>query len=66
MEEQKKRKTTTSSEVKARYNKKTYVSYLVNFRKDSDQDIIDMVESEKQAGLSTTDAFRKLLRKKQK
>lgn len=66
MEEQKKRKTTTSSEVKARYNKKTYVSYLVNFRKDSDQDIIDMVESEKQAGLSTTDAFRKLLRKNQK
>lgn len=66
MEEQKKRKTTTSSEVKARYNKKTYVSYLVNFRKVSDQDIIDMVESEKQAGLSTTDAFRKLLRKKQK
>ena len=66
MEEQKKRKTTTSSEVKARYNKKTYVSYLVNFRKDSDQDIIDMVESEKQAGLSTTDAFRKLLRENQK
>lgn len=64
MEEQKKRKTTTSSEVKARYNKKTYVQYTVSFRRDTDEDIIEKVETEKSMGLSTADAFRKLIRKK--
>lgn len=64
MEEQKKRKTTTSSEVKARYNKKTYVQYTVSFRKDTDEDIIEKVEAEKATGLSTADVFRKLIRKK--
>lgn len=63
MEEQKKRKTTTSSEVKARYNKKTYVQYTVSFRKDTDEDIIEKVEAEKATGLSTADVFRKLIRK---
>lgn len=64
MEGQKKRKTTTSSEVKARYNKKTYVQYTVSFRKDTDEDIIEKVEAEKATGLSTADVFRKLIRKK--
>lgn len=64
MEEQKKRKTTTSSEVKARYNKKTYVQYTASFRKDEDEDLINLIEKERGSGLSTTDVFRKLLRKK--
>lgn len=59
----KKRKTYTSTEVKARYNKKTYKNYNVNFRVNEDADIIQKIEKEKESGASTTEAFRKLLRK---
>lgn len=59
----KKRKTHTSTEVKARYNKKTYKNYNVNLRMKEDADIIQMIEREKELGASTTEAFRKLLRK---
>lgn len=63
IEELKKRKTHTSSEVKARYNKKTYKSYNVNFRKIEDADIIDTIETEKAKGFTTSEAFKRLLRK---
>jgi hypothetical protein len=59
-----KRKTFTSTEVKARYNKKTYKSYNVSLRLVDDADLIELIEKEKSAGASTTEAFRKLLRKK--
>lgn len=60
---EKKRKTHTSTAVKARYNKKTYKNYNINFRLDEDDDIISAVEKEKESGASTTEAFRQLLRK---
>lgn len=59
-----KRKTFTSTEVKARYNKKTYKRYSVNLRIEEDADLIELIEKEQSAGVSTTEAFRKLLRKK--
>lgn len=58
-----KRKTHTSTAVKARYNKKTYKNYNLNFRIDDDSDIIAAIENEKASGASTTEAFRRLLRK---
>lgn len=58
-----KRKTHTSTEVKARYNKKTYKNYNLNLRIDNDSDIIAAIENEKASGASTTEAFRRLLRK---
>ena len=64
MAEEKKRRTTTSSDVKARYNKKTYVQYTLNFRKDTDSDLIEMIEAERNKGFSTADAFRNLLHNK--
>ena len=57
-----KRKTHTSNEVKLRYNKKTYKSYNVNFRVNEDADIIRLIEEEKERGISTTEAFRNLLK----
>ncbi len=64
MEKETKRKTHTSTAVKAKYNKKTYKNYNVNLRINDDADIIAMIENEKASGLNTTDAFRKLIRKK--
>lgn len=66
MEEQKKRKTVTSNEVKLRYKQKTYVQYVANFRREEDADLINMIETEKAKGMGTTDAFRSLLRKSEK
>ena len=64
MEQKEKRKTFTSTAVKARYNKKTYKSYNVSFRMVDDADLIELIEKEKATGVSTTEAFRNLLRKK--
>lgn len=58
-----KRKTHTSSEVKARYNNKTYVQYGVKFRKADDADVIDYVESEKRKGKNTSDIFKEAIRR---
>lgn len=44
-----KRKTTTSSEVKARWMANNYKTYRVNLRYDTDQDLIDYMEKHKQA-----------------
>ena len=38
----------TSSEIKNRWNAKTYKRYTVNLRKDEDADLIKFVEQEKQ------------------
>lgn len=62
-EDNKKRKTHTSTEVKAKYNKKTYKNYNVNLRIKEDADIIQKIEIEKEKGASTTEAFRNLIRK---
>lgn len=58
-----KRKTHTSSAVKARYNKKTYKSYNINLRIKEDAELIDIIERGKQSGLSPTETIRKILRK---
>jgi len=58
-----KRKTITSSEVKKRYNDKTYRQYLVSFRVDQDAELIDLIENLKKDGCSTSDAFRKIIKK---
>ena len=50
-------KTHTSSEVKARYNAKTYKQYTVSFRKDRDADIIEKIEAERAKGLSAGEAI---------
>lgn len=42
-----KRKTTTSSEVKERYNSKAYKRYTVRLRNVEDADLIDYIESKK-------------------
>ena len=59
----KKRKTFTSTEVKQRYNKKTYKNYNVNFRYTEDAELIRLVEAEKSKGCSTSEAFRNLILK---
>ena len=57
-----KRKTKTSSEVKARFNAKTYKSYTLNFRKDTDADIIEAVQKLNEQGLNNREAFAALIR----
>lgn len=54
------RKTFTSSEVKSRWNKKTYKAYQVNLRYDEDQRLIDFVEDNKEK-YGTTNIFRDAL-----
>ena len=51
------RKTTTSSEVKNRWNAKTYKRYQVSLRKDDDANLIAFVESVKDT-IGVTDIFR--------
>ena len=59
-----KRKTTTSTEVKERYKKKTYKRYIVSFRKEEDADLIELIENMKnQKNIETTEAFRQIMRK---
>jgi hypothetical protein len=61
--EKPKRKTTTSSEVKMRYNAKTYKHYGIDLRYDDDADIINAIEALKADGLSTKQAVAQLIRK---
>lgn len=61
--EKSKRKTATSSEVKMRYNAKTYKHYGIDLRYDTDSDIIEAVEKLKSNGLSTKQAIAQLIRK---
>lgn len=50
----------TSSEVKQRWMEKAYKKYLVSFRYDTDQEIIDFIEANK-GKLGTTNIFRDAL-----
>ena len=50
----------TSSEVKQRWMEKAYKKYLVSFRYDTDQEIIDFIEANKEK-LGTTNIFRDAL-----
>ena len=61
--EKPKRKTHTSSAVKARYNKKTYQQYMLTLRKVDDADIIEKIEAEKAKGFGTTEAIKNLIKK---
>lgn len=51
-----KRKTTTSTEVKQRWESKAYKKYLVRLRVDDDADLIEFIENNKSKG--TTELFR--------
>lgn len=57
-------KTKTSTEVKARWNAKTYNTYQLHLRKDDPEDnkIIEHVEKEKQKGKQTTEIFREIIK----
>ena len=55
------RKNKTSTEVKARYNEKTYRRILVNFRYDDDDVILQHIDCMTSAGMSASDAIKKLL-----
>lgn len=50
----------TSSEVKARWMEKAYKKYLVNLRYDTDQELIDFVEANKEK-VGMTQIFREAL-----
>lgn len=52
-----KRKTTTSSEVKERYNAKTYQRYTVRLRKEDDAELVRYIESKKDI-ISTSELFK--------
>ena len=54
------RRTHTSSEVKQRWNNKTYKRIVVQFRYDSDQDMIEFVDKHKEK-YGTTNIFRDAL-----
>ena len=55
------RKTRTSSEVKRRYNNKTYKRVVIQFRYDSDQDMINFVDTHKEK-YGITNIFRDALK----
>ena len=61
MENKPKRKTFTSTEVKTRYNKKTYAQYNIKLRKVEDAETIAKIESLKAQGYGTTEAIKKLI-----
>ena len=56
------RKTTTSTEVKARWNAANYKRYQVYLRVDDDADLIQWIEQQK-ADTGTTELFRAGLEK---
>ena len=51
----------TSSAVKAKWMKENYTSYRVNLRKDTDDELIELVEKLKESGEQTTEIFRRAL-----
>lgn len=56
------RKTTTSTEVKARWNAANYRRYQIYLRVDDDADLIQWIEQQK-ADIGTTELFRAGLEK---
>ena len=55
------RKTTTSTEVKARYNSKTYRRITVNLRVNEDREILQMIDALTDSGVSPSDAVKQLI-----
>ena len=53
-----KRKSYTSTEVKYRWIKANYKQYTVSFRYDTDRQLIDYVEGQKEKGLGTSEVFK--------
>lgn len=58
-----KRKTYTSTEVKQRWEAKTYKKYLVRMRQEEDAGLIDYIEDRKKAGENTSDIFKEGIEK---
>ena len=56
------RKTTTSSEVKQRWEAKAYKKYLVRFRADDDAELIQFIEQNKKKR-GTSDLFKTAIEK---
>ena len=52
-----KRKTTTSTEVKQRWEAKAYKRYVVRLRQDTQSDLIDCIETLKENGCGTSEIF---------
>lgn len=50
----------TSTEVKQRWENKTYVKYMLRFRQDEDRRLIDFIEKNKER-MGTTNIFREAL-----
>ncbi|MGN1342059.1 MAG: hypothetical protein ACI4VL_02365 [Bacilli bacterium] len=57
------KKNKTSNAVKQKWENKAYQKYMVRLRNDTDFDLIEYIESEKERGLGTTEIFRQLLNK---
>lgn len=55
------RKTTTSAEVKSRYNNKTYRRVMVNFRLNEDGEILQKIDALTGSGVSPSDAVKQLI-----
>ena len=53
-----KRKTTTSTEVKQRWEAKAYKKYMIRLRLDSDADLIAYIEQKKTEGVQITELVR--------
>lgn len=51
------RKTTTSTEVKQRWEAATYKRYVVRLRRDTQSDLIELVERLKSDGCGTSEIF---------
>lgn len=52
-----KRKTTTSTEVKQRWEAKAYKRYVVRLRQDTQSDLIGCIETLKENGCGTSEIF---------
>jgi len=55
-----KRKTTTSTEVKRRYNEKTYKRYQIYLRVEDDKHLIDYIDKKKETQ-NTSEIFKQAL-----
>ena len=51
-------KTKTSTEVKQRWENKSYKKYMVRMRVDDDKPLIDFIECEKKKGKGTSEIFK--------
>lgn len=52
--------TTARAEANAKYDEKTYISYLFKLRKDDDADIIKDIEEAKSKGINKREWLREL------